>query len=108
MCAYIVDYSADYLHIDGVEDASYTDPSGVTDASVKVRRGNLTMGDMQGAFFGIAPGDVPFTVWPSTITTAVLAINGTLTVAGTIYTVVEIMATIPDGSQTRILCRKHR
>lgn len=107
-CAYIVDYSADYAFVDGVEDATYVDLDANTDTGVKVRKGNLTTGDVQGAIFAIAPGDVPFTVWNATLTAATLQINGRLTVAGTSYTVVEIMATIPDGSQTRILCRKER
>jgi len=108
MCAYIVDYSGDWAHVDGVVDATYVDVAANTDTGVKVRMGNLTTGDVQGAVFAIAPGDVPFTVWIATLSTATIEINGQLTVAGVSYTVVGILATVPDGSQTRIVCRRER
>lgn len=108
MMAYIVDYTGDHAFVDGVADATYVDPDGNTDTGVKVRKGTLGVSDVQGALFAIAPGDVPFAVWTDTLDTATLKVNGQLTVAGTSYTVVGILATIPDGSQTRIMCREER
>ena len=106
--AYIVDYSSDYDHVEGVVDATYVDTNSNTDTGVKVRKGSLTMGDIQGALFGIVPGDVPFTVWVGTLSTATLGVNGQLTSEGTAYTVIGVLNTAPDGSQTRIVCRKER
>lgn len=105
--AYLVDRSGDYAFMEGVESATYTDPSANVDTQVKVRKGSLGMSDLQaGGVFGVSMGDVPFTVWNETVINGTLLPQGKLVVAGTTYTVIGILATAPDGSQTRIICRE--
>lgn len=106
---YIVDHSGDHAFVDGVESATYTDPSGNVDTQVKVRLGSLSMSELQaGLSFGVSMGDVPFTIWNETVINGKLLPGGRLVVAGTGFQVIAIGAVIPNGSQTRIITRKER
>ena len=105
--AYIVDRSGEHAFVEGVESATYTDPSGTVDTQVKVRMGSLGTTDLQAsASFGVSMGDVPFAVWNETVINGELLPQGKLVVAGITYTIIAILTTLPDDSQTRIILRK--
>lgn len=106
--SYVVDYSNDWKHIDGVEEATYTDPAGKIDTLVKVLRGALSRSDLQGGLIETSVGDIPWTVWMGRIINGELLPNGRLVVGTVGYTLIGILSVLPDGSQTRILTRKER
>lgn len=103
--AYVVDYAADYAHVDGVEAASYAPLSGDAVTGVKVRRGSLSRLERSGSVLGVAPSDVPFVVWLSTLGGATLDQEAILTVGAVAYTVLSFVSR-PDGAQARLICRK--
>ena len=99
----VEDYSADY-NVDGVVDAVLTNPTGSESASgVKVRRGALSIGDLQSGF--ASPGDVPFIVWLSTIGSVALEEGSTLTVGSVVYSILSRPMQRPDGAQARVYTR---
>lgn len=104
--SYIVDYSANYAHVDGVEDATLTPLTGSAVNNVKVRRGTLAINDIQGSTIGLRPGDVPFVVWLGTLQGAALTAEATLTVGSVSYKILSV-ATRGDTAQARIVCRQH-
>ena len=108
MGTYPADYTNDYEYLNGVDDASYTDPSGNTDTAVKVKKGKLSIQDLQGATFELATTDVPFTVWLGTLSDATLKPKGRLVVNSTVYVVLGLLWERPDGSKARIATRKAR
>ncbi len=106
--SYPADYSQEYEFMDGISDATYTDPSGKVDREVKVKKGALGTSDIQGATFGVYTGDVPFTIWLNKIINGTLATDGHLVVGTQAYTVIGILSEAPDGSKARIIARKER
>lgn len=98
---YSVDYSTDYQHADGVEEMEYSGNG--TTVNVNARRGSASRADFPGEF-GVAPTDVSFAIWNQT--EVVIAKEQTLTDEDNrIYTIVQILAERPDGSQTVVLGR---
>jgi len=105
---YPVDYSGDWQFMDGVSDATYTDPSGNYDATIKVKMGRITMLDIQGANFQVSPTDTPFTVFLDTLSGATLEPNGKIVVDGVTYVVRGVLWTKPDLTKARVITRKGR
>jgi hypothetical protein len=52
--------------------------------------------------------DVAFTIWTGGIVNGELLPGGTLVAGGESFTLITVLAIIPDGSQTRAAFRKHR
>ncbi len=106
MPTYSADYSGDWAHVDGVETATWTSQDGGTSvATVKVKRGSLSILDFQGGTFSVQPGDVPFIVWDGSLDSNELELHSTLTIGGTVYTIIGI-STRGDVSQHRVITRK--
>lgn len=97
--SYVVDYSGDHAHVDGVEDLTYS----VTSAAVKARRASAKVGDY-GGDFGVTAEDLVFTIWHST--SVRIAKDATLTDSDNrVYSIVEIVSRRADGVQTVVLGR---
>jgi len=106
VAVYSVDYSGDWQHVEGVDNAQYTLPDATTPAygSVKIRIGSFTRSDYAGGF-GVSPRDVPITIWLETLDVEP-RINGVLTVGGVDYTIIGVLSRRPDGAQMRLQCRR--
>jgi hypothetical protein len=101
--SFAVDYSTNYQHLDGIEDATYTPPGGAG-VAVKVRQDSLRFSDLAGSVLGIAPGDIPFLVWLLGATDATS--EAVLTVGAVSYRVIGAEIA-PDRSVQRVICRKY-
>ena len=98
-----LDYSGDHVFLDGVESGTYTAPDG-TVSNVTVLRDHLRRAGIAGALIGVSSGDVPFFVWGLDD----VEVNATLTVSGTVYTVIEATYQRSDRAHHRLICREHK
>ena len=99
--AYVVDYSNDHQHVDGIEVFQYSGEG--TPANVNVRRGSARRGDFSGDF-GTAAEDLTLVVWHAP--DVIIKKEETLTDAsGAGYTIVDISMRRPDKVQTVVVGR---
>ena len=98
------DNSADY-NLDGVVDATLISVDGLSaQPFVKVRRGSLSIGDLQAGF--ASPGDVVFVVWVGTIGSVTLDEGATLRIDSIDYRILSRPMQRADAAQARVFTRQ--
>ncbi len=95
--------------IDGVETVSYTGPDGVVYATVKAKRAELTWGEVAfGGAVGIAPTDLPWIVWASTLDAEPKPLGRLTDASGVSWQVVAVAGQHMGATviRWRLVCRK--
>jgi len=103
---YTVDYSDDYLYLDGIETMTFTakNPSGTPLAGVKALRSHPSRRQTTGGVLGVEPTDVMFVLWIDTLDSNTPKNGDNLTDSDGVVYIISSVVQVPDLSQYKCFC----